>query len=140
MLLLLTIISIILLAISFYMHVMRGNDWGRLLEFILLPIWLMGMFMFPAPISQFPYETRVVFSDSSESTITYFSDYSQDNNIVTLNQYTKWSIHWLDFKRYNVYENLQIQLLDNDNKFIYTDRETGIEYNKLQHILNSATQ
>jgi hypothetical protein len=121
---------------------MRDNDWGYLLVIILLPIWLMGVRIPSPPISQFPYEANVVFSDNSNSTITYFSDYSQDNNIVNLSQYTRWSIHWFDFKTYNIHQNLQIQLLDNDNKFVYTDRETGVEYNKLQQIpnVNSATQ
>jgi hypothetical protein len=63
-------------------------------------------------------------------TTIYFSDYTKDGNkIIIPEYYTGETIHWLDFKNYDKFTApLTITLLDNDNRFIYTDRKTGIEY------------
>ena len=88
-------------------------------------------------IQEFPYEAKVTLEGNIYPTTIPFSSFAQNGSKITIDKYTLPTIHWTDFQRYNVIKTpLTIILTDNDNKFIYTDRETGQVFNSN----NMATQ
>ena len=112
-------------------------DWIWLLLLIILPLNLPDALPRNQSIQEFPYEAKVTLADKTHLEIIRFSSFAQNGSKITIDKYTLNTIHWTDFQRYNVIETpLTIFLTDNDNKFIYTDRETGQVFNSN----NMATQ
>jgi hypothetical protein len=128
-------IIIVLLAIT--LIITRGIYWVFII--VSIPLLLLLQFMSTGvPIEQYPYTTQVRLENGDRQFDTvYFSAFSQNENLITINKYattyfrdTHRSIHWTDFIGYDVSPTpLTITLLDNDNKFIYTDRRTGETFN-----------
>jgi hypothetical protein len=101
---------------------------GNLLILAIMPIVLAPIVCTKPPIQDFPYQAEVIINNH-EQTI-YFSDFTQEDNKIYINEYSVWKIHWTDFEFYNLSESpLTITLTDNDNKFIYTDRQSNKTYN-----------
>ncbi len=99
-----------------------------LLISMIVPILLAPILCTKPPIQDFPCQAEVIINNN-EQTI-YFSDFTQEGREVYINEYSIWAIHWTDFEFYNLSESpLTITLTDNDNKFIYTDRQSNKTYN-----------
>lgn len=131
MLITLVIASILVLGLVMWVAVYKRNGWGYAMEFLLLPLWLLGLLCFNTiPINDYPNQANVTLQDNTEESTIYFKDFTQDNNIITIQDYAVWSVHWTDFKSYDVKHDLKITLTDNDNKFQYKDRQSEKEFNK----------
>jgi len=66
------------------------------------------------------YEARIEVED--EERRIYFAEYSQEEDVVTIEEYVVKSCNWVDFKNYIVKtEPLEIVLVNTD-EFIYKDR------------------
>lgn len=138
---LLTIIigTILILFITAFV-VFKKSSWGLIIEFILLPLWLIGIFCFHnIPITDFPYEAKIQLPEYEKPITLYISEFTQEENKIIIEKYATWEIHMFDFKGYDEHGELEVTLLDNDNKFIYTDRATGIEYGRTESTIG-ATQ
>jgi hypothetical protein len=115
--------------LSWFIYVEKDEGWGIhilwaiLLIFVAIPI----AFSHP-PISDYSKMAEVSIDD--ETTQIFFNEFEQHGNIITIDEYATRNLHWTDFKFIEVYQDLNIALLDNDDKFIYTDRETKETYNE----------
>lgn len=138
MLILLVCLSVALGVASWYLLVESENTGlGVCLLCLLLPLWVVPMEATSPPEIAYPYQATVLDLDSQTPSRVYFSTYSQTGYKITLDTYAVWTIHWTDFKFYDLKTNLEITLTDNDNKFTYKNRETGQVVNPAS---NKATQ
>ena len=93
------------------------------------------------PTNNYPYQAKITLNNRDNKTDIYFSQFSQEGNIVTIPQYVIHATHWADFDAYNLITTpLVIILTDNDNKFIYDNRLTGESYNNPVKSNSPATQ
>jgi hypothetical protein len=89
------------------------------------------------PPLSYHYQANILQRGNSAATAIYFSEFTQNDSEIVIDNYAIDAIHWTDFNRYKIVdEPLTIQLLDNKNQFIYKDRITGEKYGEL----NIATQ
>lgn len=81
------------------------------------------------------YESKVTLNCEESKTTIFFDEFKQkENKIIIKNYAIGRTIHFLDFKRYDIYnEELIILLLDNDNKFIYKETKTEKEFNRMDY-------
>ena len=84
-------------------------------------------------IDSLGYRYEAIIKQNGGSQSIFFNDYTKEDDIVIITEYAYGNLHSTDFVFYDINDKpIEIYLLDNDNQFIYKDRNTGQEYGRTE--------